>query len=75
MRIDRDSDGNPSISMYATDAQTRAFVQAVTDTELAWWARQQELGSVHANLAEDRSSHDHSAAIAHDEIRRRTRHA
>ena len=71
MRIDRDLDGNPTISLYATDADTRAFVQDLTADELAWWTRQQELGSLHADLAEDRASHTRGAAIARAELQRR----
>ena len=71
MRIDRDPDGNPSISLYATAEQTRDFVQNLTADELAWWTQQQELGSMHADLAEDRAIHTRGAAIARAELQRR----
>ena len=69
MRIDRDPDGNPTISLHSTDDETRVFVQALSADELAWWTQQQELGSQHADLAEDRASHTRSAAIARAEVR------
>ena len=73
--IRHDTDGHPVISMYASDDEQRAFVQALTDTELSRWARQQELGAKEAGLADDRASHAHSAEIANAELANRLHQA
>lgn len=61
----------PAISAYASDDQVRSFAANLNDADLTEWARQQELGSTRARLAEDRASCARGAEIARQEICRR----